>query len=148
MRPSTVISTTDSTPLRAVCETRATVAPLDAPPPPRRFYTYHTTIRHRFHHLPGPYHTRARTEVPRIHSSRTYILYTHTRAHKVQDSAAAVAAASKRAIEQRWPASTASRWRAALVDGSTELRWWWPPRRRRVERGCPASRRRPDDDDD
>lgn len=45
-------------------------------------------------------------------------------------------------IEQRagiQPVSAASRWRVALVDGSTELRWW--PPRRRVDGGRRGSRR-------
>lgn len=148
-------STTGSTPLRAICKARATGAPLDAPPPPL-CSTHIPPIRRRLHHLPGPYHTRARTDAPRTHThhARTYRARSHKHnkyTHKAQDSVAVAAASERRAFEQRRPASAASRWRAALVDGSTELRWWWPPRRRRVDRGRAASRRRPEDrvhDDD
>jgi len=77
MRPSTAIHNGFYSPPRCLWNAsdrsaaRRSIAP-------SALYIYHTTIRHRFHHLPGPYHTRARTDVPRIHSSHTYILYTHT----------------------------------------------------------------------
>lgn len=87
-------STTDSTPLLVVSKEQATGAPFDASPPPRRS-THIPPTRLRLHHLPGPYHTRARTDAPHTHThhARTYRALTHT--HKTQDSAA-VAAASER----------------------------------------------------
>lgn len=76
------LSPTDSTPLRAVCETQATVAPLDAPPPPRRFthtippsatvstiYLVHTTLAH------------APTYRAYTHHARTYCTHSHTHRH-------------------------------------------------------------------